>query len=240
MQAAVLAGGLGTRLRPLTDALPKAMVPIRGRPFLWYLLRHLARAGAREAILCVGYRGAVIRDCFGGGRGVGLRLLYSDDGSEDGRRLLGTGGALRRARPLLDRRFLLLNGDTYWPVDLADLMASGARAGSLAVMGVYDNREDTGVPNNVALDGARVVRYEKGGRAPGCTHVEAGATALERRALALLPPEGPSAVEVDLFPRLARERAMLAWAGPVPFHDVGTPERVRRFEAWIEGARPPA
>lgn len=191
MQAVILCGGLGKRLGPLIQRVPKPLVPVRSRPFLWHLLRW----------------------------------------DTNGPRLLGTGGALKRAEPLLAQRFLLLYGDTYWPVDLAALYGAPWEPGVLAVMGVYGGSEEVGAPRNVAVAGGRVVRCDKSGASPGLTHVEAGAMALARSALHLLPPDGPSSLEEDLFP-------VSAWTSSVRFFDIGTPERLRHCERLRRGWSP--
>src|SRR5947209_340791 len=98
---AILAGGLATRLRPVTETIPKALVSVAGQPFLAHQLRLLHHAGIRKVVLCVGYRGEKIEKEFGDGSRFGLRLAYSFDGPE----LLGTGGALKKALPLLGERF---------------------------------------------------------------------------------------------------------------------------------------
>jgi NDP-sugar pyrophosphorylase family protein len=232
MQAVVLAGGLGTRLAPLTRHVPKALVPVGGRPFLWYPLRWAARCGVREVVLCIGHLGDQVRQWLGTGRRLGLAVAYSDDGG----RPLGTGGALRRAEPLLDRRFLLLYGDTYWPADLGALYRDLATRGALAVMGLVACGTGCGVRPNAALLGGRVVRYDKEAPGPGLTHADAGVLALRRAALALLPREGPSSLERDLYPELARRGRLAGWTASVAFHDIGTPEGLRGFERFLAGS----
>lgn len=229
----MLAGGRGTRLAPLTDTLPKAMAPVAGRPFLWHLLRRLGEAGVREAVLLVGYRAPQIREYFGTGRELGLRLIYLDDGG----RPLGTGGAVRAAEPLLAERFLLLYGDTYWPVPYGRLLRRAAEPDVLAVMGVRAAGGGDGQPANVALNGTRVLLYDKGGAAPALTHLDAGASGVCRSALALLPADRPCALETDLFPALAARGLLGAWPRRTAFHDIGTPERLARFERFLASGR---
>jgi len=230
-QAVVLAGGRGTRLAPLTDTLPKPMAPVHGRPFLWHLLRLLAAGGVADVVLCIGYRGGQIREYFADGRALGLRLAYSDDGG----RPLGTGGALKAAEPLLDRRFLLLYGDTYWPIHFAGLLRRTEEPGVLAAMGVRPATRSGGAPPNVALLSGRVRTYDKTGATPGLTHVEAGVDGLFRAALALLPPDGPCSLEADLFPAMAAQGRLAAWSSRTAFYDIGTPDRLRRFERFVAG-----
>ncbi|MEO8902487.1 MAG: NTP transferase domain-containing protein, partial [Polyangiaceae bacterium] len=117
MQAVILAGGLGTRLGARTRDLPKALLPIAGRPFLAWLLEALQRSGYSQVVLCIGHHGEQIRDFLGEGQPFGLDVAYS----KDGERLLGTGGAIRQAltRGLLEESFLVTYGDSYLPFDYA-------------------------------------------------------------------------------------------------------------------------
>src|ERR1700680_2157820 len=115
LPVAILAGGLATRLRPLTEALPKALVEINGEPFLAHQLRLLSRSGIDRVVLCAAYRGEQIREYAGDGRAFGLRVEYSFDGPQQ----LGTAGAIRRALPLLGDKFFVLYGDSYLPCDYA-------------------------------------------------------------------------------------------------------------------------
>ena len=157
MQAIILAGGLGTRLGPLTKETPKVMVPVNGKPFLLYLLQLLKSQEIKDIILSIGYLGQQVRDFFGSGESLGLRLRYN----EEKEKLLGTGGALKQAQDLLDDYFLVINGDTYLPIDYRDVEKTYLKHNKKAIMVVYDNREDTGVKNNVALDNdLMVVRYD--------------------------------------------------------------------------------
>ena len=117
MQAVILAGGLGTRLGKLTRAMPKVMIPFHGRPFLYYVIKLLESRGIKDIVICAGYLGEQVGDFFGDGHEMGVNIKYS----EEGEKLLGTGGALRRARDMLDSYFLVLNGDTYLPIDYHDV-----------------------------------------------------------------------------------------------------------------------
>src|SRR5208337_3829133 len=109
MQAVILAGGEGTRLRPLTTNLPKSMIPVAGKPFLEYEINLLKRAGVSDLVICSGYMGETIRNHFGDGGGYGVRIRYSDDGDI----LLGTAGSLKNAEALLADRFFITFGDAY-------------------------------------------------------------------------------------------------------------------------------
>src|SRR5215213_3084972 len=131
--AAVLAGGLATRLRPITEKIPKALVDIDGRPFIDHQLALLRRNGIRRVVMCLGYRGEMVeRHCGDGSRYGGMELQYSYDGET----LMGTGGALRRAAPLLGDVFWVMYGDSYMDIDYAAVLAHYARSGAQGLMAV--------------------------------------------------------------------------------------------------------
>ena len=158
MQAVILAGGLGTRLRPLTKTVPKPMVPVGGTPYLEYQLRLLREQAITDIVLLTGYLGEQIEEHFGDGSRFGLSIRYSREDSP-----LGTGGALRIAKPLLADSFLVIYGDSYLPIQYGDVLTTLAASTASGVVTVYDNdQDDTGVTNNIALDETHTItRYEK-------------------------------------------------------------------------------
>src|SRR6266571_3760756 len=147
MQAVVLAGGLGTRLWPLTKEIPKPMAPVNGLPYLEYQIRLLAAQGFLSTLILTGYLGEQIESYFQDGSALGLSLRYSREPAP-----LGTGGALRHARALLEERFLLIYGDSFLPIGYRPLLARLEEPGTLGVVAIYDNSAgDTSVRNNIAL-----------------------------------------------------------------------------------------
>jgi mannose-1-phosphate guanylyltransferase len=216
MQVAVLAGGLGTRLRPLTHQIPKCMVPVSGKPFLFYLLSLLKRRGADEAVLCTGYLGEQIETYFGDGAAVSLKLKYS----REDKKLLGTGGALKLAAPLLEERFLVVNGDTYLDIDYAgvysDFIQSELSALIVAARCRVNQRCD------LALDEtALVTRYDKAGTT-GLEYVNAGVMGLRREVLDPLKANTPVSLEADIFPALIARKLVKAFITQQPFYDIGS------------------
>lgn len=227
-QTAILAGGLGERLRPLTLTVPKPLARVRGRPFLEYQFDLLRRHGARRVLLLVSHLGDRIERHFGDGREWGLEVRYSYEPAP-----LGTAGALRLALPHLDESFLLLNGDTYLEADLTELVSRYRTSGCAAMMVVYGNPPPQIAPNNVAVtsDG-RVSRYRKGEPA-GMTHVDAGVYLLARATVEHLEVGRPASLERDVFPRLAEQGALAAFETPVRYYDIGTFERLEVAEKGL-------
>jgi len=132
LQALILAGGEGTRLRPLTSTIPKPVVPLVGRPFISYMLRWLHEHGVEDVILGCGFMADQVRGVLGDGSGLGIRLRYLEEP-----RPLGTGGALKFAEDLLDDRFFMLNGDVLTDIDLTEQLAQHERTGARATLALY-------------------------------------------------------------------------------------------------------
>ena len=231
MQAVILAGGLGTRLRPLTEQLPKVMVPVNGKPFLLHLLELLKSQMVNDIVLCIGYLGEQVRDFFGNGRSFGLSITYS----EEREALLGTGGALKQARSLLDDHFFVINGDTYLPVDYSKVERAFLKCGKKALMVVYNNQEDTGVKNNVELgNDLMVIRHDKGSLDSDLKYVEAGMLVLSQQALDFIEAGCSVSLEKGLYPSLIQQRELGAYATQQRFYDIGTPQQRKTFEEFLE------
>jgi len=231
MQAVILAGGLGTRLGELTRDTPKVMIPFAGRPFLYYVLRLLERQGIKDTVICTGYLGEQIEDFFGNGRKMGLSIKYS----QEKEKLLGTGGALKQAQHILDSYFLMLNGDTYLPIDYKEVEERYLLLGCKALMVVYNNKMDTGVKNNIALDrNQMVVKYDKESTSPDLKYVEAGAVFLRKETLALVPEDISVSLEGGIYRHLIEERELAAHVTEQRFYDIGTLEQRHVFEKLVD------
>jgi NDP-sugar pyrophosphorylase family protein len=242
LQAVILAGGLGLRLRPAVSDLPKVMAPIAGRPFLHYLLDGLGRQGVRRILLCVGHKAADIACYFGNGSRLGFEITYSSEDTP-----AGTGGALRLALPRLDTTFLLLNGDTAMDVDLSELLSyHRARGGLLTVVGrSWRGRPRLDAGYVLAARGGRALGFFRGpvpGRvfAEGELWVNCGWFMCERRAVEMIrrPPADhsslePVSLETGLFPALVG--SIYVFPAAQSFADIGTPERYRKLKReWEE------
>jgi mannose-1-phosphate guanylyltransferase len=228
VQVVILAGGLGTRLRPVTTQIPKPMVLVAGVPYLQHQLRLLAKQGFSDVVLLTGHLGEQISDYFKTGSSLGLRLRYSREPAP-----MGTGGALREARSLLDDEFLVIYGDSYLPIEYATVgrLLRSASADGVIVL-YHDVRGETDVPGNVAIDERGfVTRYDKSAKHdPALRYVEAGVLALRRSVIDLMPPAGVVSLEQEVFPRLIERRSLLGLPTTQRFYDIGTPERLRGIE----------
>ena len=232
-QVVILAGGLGTRMLPRTERIPKLLLPVAGRPFAAWLLERLAAAGFDYALLCIAHLGEMIREEISDGETLGICVRYADEGPT----LLGTAGALRRALPELAPTFLVTYGDSYLPFDYAAPLADlDAHATAMGTMAVFKN-DDRWDRSNTQIEGNRVVRYEKRARDaapdPAIDHIDYGATALRREVIAALP-EGV-AMGLDAVQRDLAERGLLrAFPAYRRFFEIGSPAGLLDAEVEIE------
>ena len=156
---AILAGGLATRLRPITETIPKALVDVAGKPFIVRQLNYLRQQGINHVVLCIGYLGEMVREEVGSGERFGLEVSYSEDGPD----LLGTGGALVKAIPLLGDDFFVLYGDSFLPVNFSVAQRAYEGSGHPALMTVLKNQNKWDRSNVLFVNG-QLLEYNK--RAP--------------------------------------------------------------------------
>ena len=169
LTVAILAGGMATRLRPITEKIPKLLVEVAGEPFFSHQIRLLKSAGLTRIVLCVGYLGDMIVQQYGDGSAWGVTIDYAFDGPT----LLGTGGALIAALPKLGEAFFVLYGDSYLPVDYRAVGDFFLRSGRLGLMTVFENhgRYDA---SNVWFENGEINRYDKKDKVPQMHHIDYG------------------------------------------------------------------
>ena len=231
MQAVILAGGLGTRSGDLAISTPKVMLPFDGKPFLYHVIRLLQARSINDLVICIGYLGEQIKDFFGNGGDFGVNVRYS----QEGEKLLGTGGALKQASDMLDGYFLVLNGDTYLPIDYHEAKKEYSRLGRKALVVVYNNKVDTNVRNNIALDSHKVVvRYDKKGVSPDLNYVDAGAVVIAKEVLDYIPEGAPISLEEGIYRPLMEQGELVAFVTGQRFYDIGTPEQQSVFEELVK------
>jgi mannose-1-phosphate guanylyltransferase len=221
MQAVILVGGEGTRLRPLTSTVPKPVVPLVDRPFISYMLEWLRQHGIDDVIMSCGFLATSVRNVLGDGSGVGVRLRFVEE--PDPR---GTAGALKFAESMLDERFLMLNGDVLTDIDLTAQIAQHERTGAKATLALVPVADPTAYGLvHLAADNSVNDFVEKPSSDQIDTNlISAGAYVLERDVLELVPPDRNVSIEREVWPLLIGN-GLYGFASESYWLDIGTPAR---------------
>lgn len=225
-----MTGGRGTRLRPVTDRIPKGLIEVGGRPFLEHLILYLKKFRIEDIILCTGYLGEMIEEYFRDGSRLGIRIDYSREANP-----LGTGGALKPVLPKLQDEFFLLNGDTFLPMDYGRMRGEFIRSSALMMIGVFPI-EGTGIAPNLRVEGGEISGCSVTDAERELTHADAGVRLVRREVADYFPPGESFSLEEELYPRLIEAGKLMAWPVEQRFYDIGTPERVIVFEKYLCGS----
>lgn len=224
---AILAGGLATRLRPITEKIPKVLVPVAGKPFLAHQLELLRKQGISHVVLCLGHLGEVVQQEFGDGQAHGVQLDYSFDGPV----LLGTGGALKRALPGLGDQFFVLYGDSYLPIPFALVAEFFQRSGRLGLMTVYRNEGKYDTSNVVFGDGEIKV-YDKKQRLPEMHHIDYGLSLFRREVFERYPADKPFDL-ADVMRDLVAQRQLAGYEVKERFYEIGSHSGLEELNALL-------
>jgi len=237
MQVVIVAGGLGTRLKPITEAIPKPMIEFNGKPFLWYLINSLKNSGFKDIVLCIGYKHEVIEDYFGDNY-KGMKIRYSVEDKP-----LGTGGAIKHAAKFLDNNFLLIWGDSYFTINYWDVIEKFNKLRTIGLMAVYDNVKEKVGPNNIFYEGDFVRGYYKRDKhdidlnkhfnssiIEKLNGVDAGISVYSRKILDFFPNEEIFPFEFEIYPQLIKINQLAAFVTDSRFYDIGTFERLEIFK----------
>lgn len=227
MQIAILAGGLATRLRPVTERIPKSMVEIEGKPFLQYQIGLLRRNGVRDIVLCVGHLADQIKGYFGDGSRLGVHIQYNDEGN----RRLGTAGALKFAEELLADVFFVMFGDSYLMLDYGAIMQYFLARDRLGLMVVYRNKNRCD-SSDVIVEGGFVKVYDKDHPSPDMVYINEGLSVLRKKALAALPVGQPISLQ-EFYQRLIAQRQLLALETQQRFYETGSLAGLEEFERLV-------
>lgn len=228
---AILAGGLATRLRPITEKVPKVLVPVAGKPFLEHQLALLRREGITRAVLCVGHLGEMVQRDFGDGSAHGVKLEYSFDGPV----LLGTGGALKRALPMLGERFFVLYGDSYLPIPFRPVAEFFERSGRSGLMTVFQNegRYDT---SNVVFGDGEIKVYDKKHKLPEMRHIDYGLSLFKASVFDEWPGDKPFDL-ADVMQRLVAQKQLAGYEVKQRFYEIGSHAGLAELETLLGSAK---
>jgi MurNAc alpha-1-phosphate uridylyltransferase len=228
---ALLAGGLATRMRPLTDRIPKALLEVAGEPFIAHQLRLIRREGITRVVLCVGYKWEMIEAFVGDGSKFGLQVIYCVDGPT----LLGTGGALRKALPRLGPEILVMYGDSWLDTAYAPVVEAFRSSGKPALMTVYrnDGRWDQ---SNVWFENGRLLRYDKRRIVPQMHHIDWGLSIVKAEVLAAQPADTPFDLAA-VYSHLSEAGELAGFEVPTRFYEIGSVEGLRETDALLRAAQ---
>ena len=230
---AILAGGLATRLKPITEKVPKILVPVAGKPFLTHQLELLRRQGIARAVLCVGYLGEMVQRDFGDGSAHRVRLDYSVDGPV----LLGTGGAIRQALPLLGEQFFVLYGDSYLPVPFAPVAERFKQSGKPGLMTVFRNEGRFDASNVIFADGDIKV-YDKKHRLPEMQHIDYGLSMFRSEAFEAYPA-GKAFDLADVMHELVLRKQLAGFEVKERFYEIGSHAGLAELDALLSAKPQP-
>jgi NDP-sugar pyrophosphorylase family protein len=229
LPVAILAGGLATRLRPITEKIPKSLVEVVGEPFVRRQLAYLRDQGVGEVVLCTGYRGEMIEAEVGDGAGLGLRVKYSPDGPV----LLGTGGALRQALPLLGDAFFVLYGDSFLPVEFSTVESAWRTSGKPALMTVMRNG-DRWDKSNVLFRNGELIEYNKRAPRPQMEYIDYGLGILSATVLQAYPV-GQVFDLADVYTALSSTGQLTGFEVHERFYEIGSHAGLREAEDYFFG-----
>jgi len=225
---AILAGGLATRMRPVTERIPKSLIEVAGRPFIEHQLALLRREGIKRVVLCVGFLGEMIQESVGDGARFDLDISYSYDGEQ----LLGTGGALRRALAMLGEHFFVLYGDSYLDIGYASVQSAYRQSGLPALMTVFRN-EGRWDASNVLFDGKRIIDYDKQRPTKDMKFIDYGLGVLNGAVLQAAKDEAFDLSKV--YTTLAREGRPAGYEATRRFYEIGTPSGLAEADDHLRG-----
>jgi len=213
---AILAGGLATRLHPLTESLPKSLINIKGEPFISHQLRLLQKKGAQRIVICTGFLHTMLSDFIGNGKKMGLDISYSHDGEKR----LGTAGALKKALPLLSDNFFVLYGDSYLPCDYASVQANFMNSQKSALMTVFHNQGQWD-KSNVEFQDGEIFVYDKAQQTARMQYIDYGLGVFQKKAFDHIIAEQPYDLAL-LYQNMLAQKQLAAYEMSERFYEIGS------------------
>jgi D-glycero-D-manno-heptose 1,7-bisphosphate phosphatase len=228
-QAVILAGGIGKRLRPLTDTIPKPMAPVNNKPFLEYLLELLRDNDITEVVLLLGYLHDKIQSYFGDGTKFNIKIRYSV-----GDVTFETGKRLKLAEDMLQDLFLLMYCDNYWPLNLRNMLQFYVTHKAQMMVTVYTNKDNITRNNMYVDEHAYVLKYDKSRQDPELNCVDIGFFIVNKSVLDLIPPDANISFEAHVLPLLIAKRELIAYKTDHRYYSISTMERLKLTEAFLK------
>jgi MurNAc alpha-1-phosphate uridylyltransferase len=226
-QVVILAGGLATRLRPMTETIPKSLVDVNGKPFIAHQLQLLQQQGIRDIVLCVGHLGEQIIHAIGDGKNYGVNIVYSFDGYQ----LLGTAGAIKQAMPLLQENFFVLYGDSYLPCNYAQIQAFFIANKTLSLMTVFKNKGQWDTSNVEFIDGC-ILAYDKKNKTERMHYIDYGLGLFNKAAFHQVPDNQSYDLAV-LYQNLLVQQQLSAFEVTERFYEAGSFAGIKELEYYL-------
>ncbi len=222
-----MAGGLATRLRPITEKIPKGLVEIDGKPFLEYQIKLLKKYEIKDIILCIGYKGEMIEEYFGDGENFGVKISYSKESKP-----LGTGGAIRKAFNKLGKNFIVMYGDAYLNFDYKDIISFYEKSKGTAVLSVYKNKGKYD-SSNVILDNNGKVLYDKSNPSSNMEYIDYGLSVLNKDLVKKYIPSQGFYDLADFYNEISKKELLLGYEVKERFYEIGSFGGLDEFKKYI-------
>ncbi|OGT38017.1 MAG: nucleotidyl transferase [Gammaproteobacteria bacterium RIFCSPHIGHO2_12_FULL_37_14] len=224
----ILAGGLATRLRPITHTMPKSLVDVNGEPFVAHQLRLLQKSGIKKVVMCVGYLGEQVVDYVEDGHRFGLSVSYSFDGPT----LLGTAGSIRHAADLLDESFFVLYGDSYLPCNYAAVQSSFLVSAKKALMTVFHNHGQWD-KSNIEFSDGRILAYDKRRQTAQMHYIDYGLGVFNKSVFTSSMTDGNVADLAEVYQELLSRNQLAAFEVKERFYEVGSFVGVEELAGYL-------
>jgi NDP-sugar pyrophosphorylase family protein len=224
----ILSGGLATRMRPITEKIPKALIEVAGRPFILHQLDYLRRQGLKRVVLSVGYLGDMIESIVGDGASIGIDVSYSYDGSK----LLGTGGAVKKALPLLDEHFFVLYGDSYLPINFLNVLKAFRQSKKIALMTILKN-ENQWDTSNVMFEDDVLIEYNKRLKSDHMRYIDYGLGILSKACFSRYSQDVAFDL-ADLYHRLSVDGDLAGYEVFERFYEIGSLSGLAEAENFLK------
>lgn len=223
-----MAGGLATRLRPITEKIPKALIEVAGKPFIEWQLNYLRKQGIHKIVICIGYLGEMIQDLVGSGKQLDLQICYSSDGST----LLGTGGAIKKALPLLGENFFILYGDSYLPTNFCKVKIAYENSKKKALMTVFKNK-NCWDKSNVRFENGKILNYDKFSQNIEMHYIDYGLSIASAEVFAKYESEKPFDL-ADVYQTLVMQDQLAGFEIYERFYEIGSYSGLKETESFLK------
>ena len=224
----ILAGGLATRLQSLKNKLPKALIKISGKPFIYHQLTYLRKEGVERVIICVGYLGDMIKNVVGNGEKFDIEVSYSEDWPH----LLGTGGAIKNALPLIRNKFFVLYGDTFLPINYKDIVKFHLKNKSKSVITIIKNK-GMWDKSNINFKNDKIIEYNKFNNGPEMEYIDYGLSLLSKDIFNKYPPKKSFDLTV-IFRQLIIQKKLLGFEVYKRFYEIGSIEGLKQTNKYFK------